>query len=667
MVETRGDKNVTGNVVAASGYKVQGDSLQLNPVATPPAGNNSLFVDSSDSYTLKLKNNSGISGPITDPSLVREVAEHEIEILELQANASIAPFDHDTMISDTYSDADGYENTVAALSVSNATWMKMDGTARDVFFGNTPTTDSGVVYITGLKGQAAQYDDGTSDRSNVSTSFPNVTTTMAFSAWFRLNTVPAATRNIFGIPGNPGGAANDVHLSINTSRQLVWTVGTGSAAYSITGTTVLSTATWYHVIAVMNGNAGQPHELYLNNILEASGVAPSVRGTGGANANFYVGQVSSGLLSAGMDVDDFAVWNTIPTAYDRSKMYNGGVAASYEDIVTVSGLSLYNNSTKLYGAGHVPSILNHYKLDEASGNAITAVAGGIGNLTLSGTVAAQTGKLGGARGPYSSGNVFSVAYTGFTVNSTPTFSAWVKPIATPTTNQQFFSVGNNTVNGPQFIIGYDGTTGRWYAQRAKSGVASVTSFLTLPTPVVGTWYHITGRFPGTAAVVAVNGYEGSPDANTSITGTTPASATATLGGSFLGGNEATSWHIDDVRVYSVDIGAGAPKRLWNDGNGVENSLGAIASSVYHDRLPTITGTVTHVQVVGRTTRQSGDNVQFYVGDGTNWVGPFAENTKTSTAGLSGNPTVFRALLTPGTSPTAYGTSLKTYCIKLFKA
>ena len=48
----------------------------------------------------------------TSNGLSDTVVEHEIEIIELQANAGTEPFDHDSLISDTYSDSDGYDNTV---------------------------------------------------------------------------------------------------------------------------------------------------------------------------------------------------------------------------------------------------------------------------------------------------------------------------------------------------------------------------------------------------------------------------------------------------------------------------------------------------------------------------------------------------------------------------
>ena len=42
----------------------------------------------------------------------KEQAETEIEIIELQANTGVTPLDHDSLVSDTFSDANGYEDSV---------------------------------------------------------------------------------------------------------------------------------------------------------------------------------------------------------------------------------------------------------------------------------------------------------------------------------------------------------------------------------------------------------------------------------------------------------------------------------------------------------------------------------------------------------------------------
>jgi len=70
------------------------------------------------------------------------IIEHEIEIFELQANASITPFDHDSIISDTFSDSGGYGdsvntgNTTATFDTNKYKRINHGGQATD-------TIDSG--------------------------------------------------------------------------------------------------------------------------------------------------------------------------------------------------------------------------------------------------------------------------------------------------------------------------------------------------------------------------------------------------------------------------------------------------------------------------------------------------------------------------------------------
>lgn len=54
-----------------------------------------------------------LDGAVTDKKLNSQMqAEHELEIIELQANASITPVDHDTLISEAFSDTTGYNDYV---------------------------------------------------------------------------------------------------------------------------------------------------------------------------------------------------------------------------------------------------------------------------------------------------------------------------------------------------------------------------------------------------------------------------------------------------------------------------------------------------------------------------------------------------------------------------
>ena len=86
-------------------------------------------------------------------------------------------------------------------------------------------------------------------------------------------------------------------------------------------------------------------------------------------------------------------------------------------------------------------------------------------------------------------------------------------------------------------------------------------------------------------------------------------------------------------------------------------------------LPAISGTVTHTQLlVNDVDRETGDDIQYELYDDTDTDTALELDTKNAIVNLTENPTVLRILLIPKTtSPTAGYPSLKTYCLKLWKA
>lgn len=61
-------------------------------------------------------------------------AQHEIEIIELQANTTVSPITHDSLISDTFSDTTGYNNTVQT-GTTTATF------STDKYIRTSPSVD----------------------------------------------------------------------------------------------------------------------------------------------------------------------------------------------------------------------------------------------------------------------------------------------------------------------------------------------------------------------------------------------------------------------------------------------------------------------------------------------------------------------------------------------
>jgi len=69
------------------------------------------------------------------------IAENNIEIIELQANASITPIDHDTLISETFSDATGYLNLVETAN-TDAIFANARYNAYTTLFSDTCTREN---------------------------------------------------------------------------------------------------------------------------------------------------------------------------------------------------------------------------------------------------------------------------------------------------------------------------------------------------------------------------------------------------------------------------------------------------------------------------------------------------------------------------------------------
>jgi hypothetical protein len=76
--------------------------------------------NSTDQYTIGVDVNGKLQIKPTYEAnnISNPIAEHECEIMTLQANATITPFTHDTLIADTFSDADGYKNSVTVATTT---------------------------------------------------------------------------------------------------------------------------------------------------------------------------------------------------------------------------------------------------------------------------------------------------------------------------------------------------------------------------------------------------------------------------------------------------------------------------------------------------------------------------------------------------------------------
>lgn len=99
-------------------------------------------IDSSsvDGYSIDVNSNSKleIKPSFQADNIITPIAETSIDIIELQANATITPIDHDTIISDTFSDASGLRDTVNTTNTTAEFNTNKYGTP--VSYGSNTTT-----------------------------------------------------------------------------------------------------------------------------------------------------------------------------------------------------------------------------------------------------------------------------------------------------------------------------------------------------------------------------------------------------------------------------------------------------------------------------------------------------------------------------------------------
>jgi len=114
--------------------------------------------------------------------------------------------------------------------------------------------------------------NGTSDYVDTSLSLNNTYTGLTLSAWVNYTLISDYTGTIFGqwIQNNTGGSTI-IAYTVSNKIQVYYNNSGGLG--SLTGTTTLSTGTWYNVVLRFDGSA---LKLYINGNEEASGALTAI-------------------------------------------------------------------------------------------------------------------------------------------------------------------------------------------------------------------------------------------------------------------------------------------------------------------------------------------------------------------------------------------------------
>lgn len=219
----------------------------------------------------------------------------------------------------------------------------------------------------------------------------------------------------------------------------------------------------------------------------------------------------------------------------------------------------------------VSTCWGHWKLNEANGNALDAL--GVRDLTETGTVPAQTGKINGARGTYSASNHFGITATAFSSNDSFSFCAWVNTPSGSAGNEWW--IATNSASGKLMVslCFHNGKLMFYFEDYSVYGVYASKTI----SWVANTWYWVCGTYNGSTKEINVY-FNNVVGTSATYVGNLSAAATIIWMGVAYAGSDfaATHFYIDDARIYSNVLTSTEMAFIYNSGSGTESELSGAA-------------------------------------------------------------------------------------------
>ena len=213
----------------------------------------------------------------------------------------------------------------------------------------------------------------------------------------------------------------------------------------------------------------------------------------------------------------------------------------------------------IWNASLEVDLIGWWKLDEGTGNAIDSFS--TNDLTESGTVPNQTGKIGSARGVYGTANFFSNTNV-LSVDSATSHSVslWVNILSLA--NEGILNIGGDN-DANIFETRVVETGGDIQVRTVESGVAVR---LTLNSSINTGWSHIVFTYDGSTreGILYING--SSVDSGTGTAGGN-AGTKFFIGHSEDSGAEFENGYVDETALYSKVLTPSEVTTLFNDFNG----------------------------------------------------------------------------------------------------
>jgi len=444
---------------------------------------------------------------------------------------------------------------------------KLDGNARDHSgrgFDGVPS--GGITYTTGrVDGLAATFN-GTSGSIEIPAT---VETSFSLACWVRTTATGGTGQWINGmglIDAEVGGQVPDFGLALVENRI---GFGAGNPDFTLLSSSTVNDGAWHHVVATRN-NANGLMRIYLNGVLNASGIGPA--GARTAPANLRLGSIRGTTGFFNGSLDEVRLYNTILSQTEITRLAKVGstLVASY---------AFDGNARDASGHGNHGDPVNVTYTDGKTGSQ-AALFDGTGSFV----------KI-----PASVVGDFTIAY-------------WVRTTATGATGQWYAGKAMIDADVPgaadDWGIGLLGGKAGFGTGNADKTIVSTTAVND------GAWHHITAT--RTNSTGALKLYVDGALQAAAATGPT-AERTAPGGirvGSTLFGGAYFAGAIDDLRIYNYTLNATQVAAIasplpapWTSAD-----IGTPGSDGYAGYAATAGGTFT---VAGSGTDIAGTSDQFH--------------------------------------------------------
>lgn len=424
-----------------------------------------------------------------------------------------------------------------------------------------PNASAATITTSGKYMNAGSFD-GTNDYLITSSNVLDPSTTdFTISAWFKTTSTTDT-----GIVSQQDGSGTGRTLLYQASS----TISTNIAGSPVSGTTTISTGTWYMGTVTKSGTTVS---VYLNGKLEGTGIRTAESATG----SWVIGANKLLATNWAGNIDDLRVYKRALTPSQVSALYGatsegtllGTTKPSWQDSSQcISGKCLYFDGSTSYISGHSAPPL---ELTDTSS--------------------------------------FSVG-------------AWVKTNSTAATQQNIFSKQEN-VSG-EFVYSLYITAGKKaeLAIAKQNTGADVATGATTLSP--NTWYYIIGTYDGTNLKIYVNGKQDGSGTKSVATSTTSDVANYYIGEQYNGALFFKGF-IDDLKVYNYTRSS---TQILND----YNSKAAAASKGSGSTLGVQDQSGLSNGLVGYYKMEEGTGTSTADSSGNGVSGTFYEGTTASTSG-----------------------------------